>query len=965
MKKLSACFFVLFPLLVAAQNIIGLPNTVNFSHKSIGAGAQTWQAAQDRFGTLYFANNSGLLSYNGKEWKLYKLPNKTIVRSLLIAADDKIYIGGQGEFGYFFPDQAGNLVYHSLVEQIRPEDRLFGDIWKIVLFENCIFFRTYNKIYRLDLRNNKVTVFSTPHQSRWDFLEAGHGLLYAKNDENGLVVFRDQQWQPLNGNDLKKSVITSMLTFGRDSLLVVTLREGIFLLRDNRLTPLPVNPLVKKAQIYTACKIDEASYAVGTVSGGVFFLDRSGALLRHFSVNNGLQNNNVLALFKDRRSALWVGLDEGIDLINYDAPLQLISPDAKVPVAAYTAAVHEGNLYIGTSDGAYFTKLSVPELADQSFSQNEFQRLGPTAGQVWSISTPANQVLIGMNDGAFMVKNGRAQLLNNGIGGTWLYRTIPGQQKVVAGTYAGIELFIPKNGGLRRDLSFKTTLKQSLRFIETDSLHHTIWASHPYRGIYRIRMDAGYEREMAVDQLTTREGLPSNNNNFVFKIDGNIVFATEQGIYEWDDSGNRFRRSARYQPVFGSLSIKFMTQDAAGRIWFATEKRMGVAVHNKVHYFSELDGQLIAGFENIYPFNDRNIFINSYKGILHLNYEQYLREQPGIAVLLSKVQTIGQNDSVLFNGYFMLKGRPAARQDTEQFLKLLPRYRSVHFEFAADDYAYADKTQYSYQLKGFDETASLWSSKTDKDYTNLPYGRYTFEVRAMDHRGRISAPVAYTFEILPRWYQTWLAYSSYLLLLLLLFFLVHKIYQRRLRKQQQVYEYEQEQLRYIHELERDRSDKQIIQLQKERLETEVMYKNKELATTTMHLYKRGRLLGKIKEEVSDGIKKISNHEEKKGFNKLLKLIMEEEKKESDWNQFSIHFDQVHNNFLHKIKAAYPLLTPSDMKICAYVKMNLSSKEIAQLLNITLKGVEIARYRLRKKFGLPQEVPLSGFIQEFS
>ena len=182
--------------------------------------------------------------------------------------------------------------------------------------------------------------------------------------------------------------------------------------------------------------------------------------------------------------------------------------------------------------------------------------------------------------------------------------------------------------------------------------------------------------------------------------------------------------------------------------------------------------------------------------------------------------------------------------------------------------------------------------------------------------------------------------------------------------QKRKFEKEEAQLKYLHELELEHNEREIIKLKNDRLETEVMYKNQQLASTTMHLYKRGRLLAKIKEELSTATDKLINKEDKSDFIKLLKLISGEEKKDNDWEQFSIHFDQVHNSFLQKIKNAYPELTQTDLKICAYVKMNLSSKEIAQLLNISLKGVEIGRYRLRKKLSLSPGINLNDFIGRF-
>ena len=95
--------------------------------------------------------------------------------------------------------------------------------------------------------------------------------------------------------------------------------------------------------------------------------------------------------------------------------------------------------------------------------------------------------------------------------------------------------------------------------------------------------------------------------------------------------------------------------------------------------------------------------------------------------------------------------------------------------------------------------------------------------------------------------------------------------------------------------------------------------------------------------------------------KVIRLLNEAKKLDNDWDQFAVHFDHVHANYLSNLKDRYPNLSPSDLKLCAYLKLNLSSKEIAQLLNITPRAVEVSRYRLRKKLGLKPEVNLFDFL----
>ena len=92
-------------------------------------------------------------------------------------------------------------------------------------------------------------------------------------------------------------------------------------------------------------------------------------------------------------------------------------------------------------------------------------------------------------------------------------------------------------------------------------------------------------------------------------------------------------------------------------------------------------------------------------------------------------------------------------------------------------------------------------------------------------------------------------------------------------------------------------------------------------------------------------------------------LEEENKMDKDWEQFAVHFDKVHSDFLRILKSAYPSLSAHEMKLCAYLRMNLSSKEIAQLENISTRGVEISRYRLRKKLKIATETNLFDFLME--
>jgi len=161
-------------------------------------------------------------------------------------------------------------------------------------------------------------------------------------------------------------------------------------------------------------------------------------------------------------------------------------------------------------------------------------------------------------------------------------------------------------------------------------------------------------------------------------------------------------------------------------------------------------------------------------------------------------------------------------------------------------------------------------------------------------------------------------------------------------------------------LELEKNEKEIIKLKNEKLEGEILLKTKELADTSMHLVERSDALLKVKEELQ---KLYKNTHENHDIKKTLTLLNDIEKNDSNWEKFASHFDEVNNNFLKNLKVRFPKLTNNDLKVCAYLQLNLASKEIAQLMNIGVRGVEISRYRLRKKLGISSEQSLIDFLNE--
>ena len=149
-------------------------------------------------------------------------------------------------------------------------------------------------------------------------------------------------------------------------------------------------------------------------------------------------------------------------------------------------------------------------------------------------------------------------------------------------------------------------------------------------------------------------------------------------------------------------------------------------------------------------------------------------------------------------------------------------------------------------------------------------------------------------------------------------------------------------------------------LQEEKHKVELNHKNRELTTAAMHLLNKNKMLGDIQKSLDD-LREKSGNEFKLKSKHLINEINQNMNLDSDWEDFKLHFEKVNPGFFSRFKEKYPDITTNDLRLCAYIKINLSSKEIAQMLNITLSGVNKRLYRLRKKIGIEKGASINEFL----
>lgn len=944
----------MLPEIAFSQGVnLGDPPVLNFGKKAYKAGTQVWDIAQDDRGVMWFGNNEGLLEFDGIHWRLYPLPNRTIVRSVRAGSGGRVYVGGQDEFGYFAPEPNGSLAYHSLKPLVPSSEQGLGDVWNISVRPEGVFFRTDHQVFHY---HNGHLGALFPAGSNLHFMGDWQGKLLLQDGQFRLYTFDNGQLQALqNPTEFRFGTISGVLQYSTDTTLVTTIKNGIFYFDGHQFVPWETQDdgFLKTNIIFCSGMLSDGKIALGTSLNGLVTLDRNHRIYHHLNKNSGLQNNTILSLFAPKKGGLWLGLDNGIDFVDAHSPFTYIFPDGELQGTGYSAQVFGGQLYFGTNTGLYGTRWSSYYTPRE---RRYFQKVQHSEGQVWSLNEVAGSLLMGHHEGAFEVKGMTAKKLTN-LQGVWKFVPIS-PVYAVAGHYNGLAFFKKTPVGW----DFEATLNgltESSRLLAKDE-QGNIWMAHPYRGIFRVRVSPP-ERALSADFFDQQHGLPSALGNHLFQLGENIIFTGEKGIFNFSREQNRFLADANFEQIFGpDAHVRYLKQDQRGNIWYATDQETGILMveNNTLGKnvrripIPELSNKLTVGFQFILPVDEQNVFIATDQGFIHLNPSAYFTQKDStLRLVLHEVRLKNSADSVLFGGNLAEKESPAE-------VTLSARQNSLAFAFSATDYPGSEFVRYSHFLEGADSEWSDWTVETDLIFNNLRPGDYTFQLKARNQHGVESQVLVYRFTILPPWYASQWAYLVYVLILssLILGFI---------HRQQRRFAQEKRGLVKLHQQQTRHSEEAINRLENEKLEAEVRHKNQELASATLHIVQKSEILNAIKDELESLQQKvISNPKLEKEIGHIIKMLEQDARTDADWEQFSHHFDQVHSDFLKRLGEQHAHLSPNDYKLCAYLRLNLSSKEIAALMNISLRGVESSRYRLRKRLGLDTEANLTDFLMRF-
>jgi hypothetical protein len=931
--------------------IPGHPSVINFTAEDYNASTQNWSIAQlPGSGSLAFANSAGMLFYNGSRWNLQPMPGNPIVRSVAAAPDGKVYAGAYGKAGYWdFSKGIGTAKYESLDTLIFKKGILKEEIWKIIPTQEFILFQTFNNLFLL-YPDHAVQQIKAP--DHFIFAHNVNDRLFIPVPGKGLFELRNQQLIPITiPTELAGLRIRCMLPYMGKSMLVADEKRGVWVFSESgMLKKLGGNGgnWLATHSISFGLLLKNGNYLFGSSDGGAIVINDEGLLMDHFDNTTGLQSNTILEGMEDRDGNLWLVGDKGIDLVVLNSPFRLFTTSTKF----MDATVWNNNIYFATNHGLFFQNYAEWKKGGST----QFSEVSGIKEFVWNTSVFDNQLLVGSASGTFLIKeDGTAKRISS-LSGAWTLRRLRSDSNyLIQGNYSGLALFRKNERG---EWDFFKQIEREIHPVKeiAQDKNGNIYFKHAYEGLYRCRLS----REMDIEEIQVPNNLSVfgiTPKNSLFEYNGGVFITSDNGILKWQAKEKNIREAPEIENELGrKRKTKKIIPGGRGDYWILPRNE-----NNRFDYLIKEDYRKSGKW---FSFSIHNLNLNyDYEKIKMLDESHYLLFGGNVLALFS-LQNPFKENYLFYKPYFselLFRDKNhwiEQKMGTDSTITVPNRfnYFMLRYTFPVFDRNVA----YRYKLEGngVQDNWSDWVSTGEREFLNMSPGTYRFTVQT----DLVPATISITIIVLPPWYLSAWAKTVYMLLIGLALYLFLRWYAVRLKiKHKQDLERMTETMKQKQEaLEREQE-----RLKKEQLEMNLNAKVREAADSAMTLVKKNEFLQKLRKDLvkikgsTDSALATSQSE------RLIRMIDENIKDDDDERLlFESNFNQVHEQFYKKMLESYPTLTASDLKFAAYIKMNLTSKEIAPLLNITVKSLELKRHRLRKKMNLSPEENLTEELMKF-
>lgn len=920
-KYLILSFIVYSPLNslgnLAVQSNPSNSEILYFIGSKFSVHNQNWAISQNPINYfVYFANSEGLIEFNGINWTKYSMKDNLPIRSVEVYENGDVFTGSFEEFGFWRHNSNGDLVYYSLANLTELEGN--DEIWKIYIHANKVYFQSFTSIYIYNFKT--VEKVKAPYTML--FLHKVNDSFITQILTRGLFWFKNDRFEYLNNSEVFANVkVHAIVPYDAKKWLVCTDSSGLFLFDGTRFSRFDseASAFLKKYSCNAAKQIDDSTYAFGSILNGFIITDKQGKIQRSYNTNNGLKNNTVLSLFTDIDKGLWVGLDEGANFID---PLSnithYISNNGSLGTI-YALLKQNNQLYIGTNHGLFLTDI---ERKGSVYQFNNLRFIPESQGQVWALENYKNQILCGHNEGTFLLNNERLFKISSVTGG-WTF--MPFGQYLLEGTYTGVVVFQNDTHGVCQFRNKIDSFAEPTRHLEVDYLGY-IWASHHQKGVYKIELSEDLKNSLNVEHFPRIQD--KSYNLKVFKINNRVVFTTSEDIYTYDYVRNQIITVDPLSKDLGDYrTVNQISHFRKNEYWFIKEDKIALfeisldfSAKKKREIFLE-NMNLPQRRIQLITMDDSTVLIPNPQNFDIYNLALGNTRPKKSRLSIEKMHFYGDQRSQVF---------------FKSFKNIKTGWNINNLKVFFSDPSLFDQPSKTYQYR-VKELDKIWQTTELNYFTYLGFkhGSYTLELKSSD-----GITIEVPFYVEKPWYYSNVAILGYILLLAAIAWALVKFFRYKINRQKELV---------------------AMELKQTSLEQELDYKSYELILTIRYLIHKNEILTELQQEIND----IKNHSSKypiKNLKSMERIISEGlDTQTDDWKNAMSSLKLSQQGFFKKLMEQFPDLTTNDLRLCSYLRMNFSTKEIARLLNNSTRAVEISRYRLRKKMNLNHDVNLTEFL----
>jgi signal transduction histidine kinase/CheY-like chemotaxis protein len=737
----------------------------HFTQRDYEGHNQVFDIVQDRDGVMYLTNRGAVLEYDGTVWRRAAVPT-TWVRQLKLDGDGRMWLAGNDEFGYCEHDGDGAFVFRSLRDHLPADQRKPGQVWSVELFDGGVYFATSTHVHRW--RDGSLKSFPLPTAPRTYFAVGGGSLhLFRSGDGLYRLSTDGREFTAINRDPaLVGSTLFTLLAPPNEDPIVALGDGTLHRLRDNRLVAWdpPAAAWLREAGVNFGLRLRDGRLAFSTRSRGVALLSAAGELLRVFDARSGLESQQLFRLCEDREGSLWVGHMEGAARIELSAGYTFFDRlNGKEAGNLADIIEYEGRLYTYSLSALFEI---TPAVAGSGLPAT-LRKIDLPLRSIWSAAPHRQGIFLGTEDGLYRYHGGQLTLLHRFPDAVLNFLpAVDDPDLLFVGQIRGINLLRHTNG-IWTDLGPIAGITAEVRMMETDG-PDTLWLGTTTRGYIRVTREPGQPdwRTAKTDSYLGNRGVSAQPGWCIpVRTTGGLTFLNNEGIFRHDAGTDTLLPDRRWRiPGLSGYNLAPFTVNHDG------------AVYIQANHPTQAGGMVFGRLDFSPP-----------SGPVWQGYPRRLLQAAGYdgAKAMTR-QTVGGRDIVWLGGVEALVRvepdaiplRPAFRWTAivrevvqargGRWHPARPGARISHSSgpltvgFAAPRFAASGPIQFQYRLAGYDSNWSDWSARSSVDFTNLPGGDFSFEVRARDGDGTVSESAQFGFTVIPPWHRSPAAIAGYL-----------------------------------------------------------------------------------------------------------------------------------------------------------------------------------------------------------